>query len=349
MKLTKKYVFVSIAFLGILIIISMYLLMANRSVAEHDPALTVNNEPIAAGEFRARLSYNYVAKTYSYFKDKYGVDPGKDFWTTTYGGESPISYAREATLNDEVRIKVQQLLMKQNGIISDISYEGFLKSLADENQRRQEAVKKGQIVYGPTQFGENEYFDYQFSNSVFKLKEKLYAGSISEDDLRKLYERDREEKYRLPDYIKIQKIVIPFGSTESEKQKAEQSITLAKTRLNSGSDFESAAKLYSENGQVSDQIFDETTAKRDVILSAELKTIAAKLEIAQVSDVIETRSEFVLIKCIDKKQARYQNFDAVRTKVQSGDMDKKYNVLIDKLVEEAHIQMNASVYNRLFP
>ncbi|MZQ86377.1 hypothetical protein GQF01_30180 [Paenibacillus sp. 5J-6] len=340
----------SLAFFGILILIFMYILMTKQGVTEHDPALTVNNEPIAAGEFRARLSYNHVAKTYSYFKDKYGVDPGKDFWTTTYGsGESPISYAREATLNDEVRTKVQQILMKQNGILTDISYEGFLKSLADENHRRQEAVKKGQIVYGPTQYGENEFFDYQFSNSVFKLKEKLYAGSISEDDLKRLYEKDREEKYQLPDYIKIQKIVIPFGSTEREKQKAEQSITLAKTSLNSGSDFESVAKLYSDNGKVYDQIFDETTAKRDGILSSELITIAATLEIAQVSKVIETRSEFILMKCLDKKQARYQSFEAVRTKVQSDYMDKKYNALIDKLVGEANIQKNASVYNRLFP
>jgi hypothetical protein len=349
MKLTKKYLIVSITFFGILIMIFMCVRMSNQSVSEHDPALTVNNEPIAAGEFRARLSYNYVAKTYSYFKDKYGVDPGKDFWTTTYEGESPISYAREATLNDEIRIKVQQMLMKENGIISDLHYESFLKSLEDENWRRQEAVKKGQIVYGPTKFGENEFFDYQFSNSVFKLKEKLYAGSISEDDLRKLYDRDREEKYKLADHIKVQKITIPFGSTKNEKEKAEQLIRQAKTMLNSGSDFESVAKLYNVNGQVNDQIFDETTAKRDVILSSELKASASKLQVTEVSEVIEARNEFNLIKCIDKRQARYQSFDTVRTKVQSDYIDKKYNALIDKLVGEAKIQLNASVYNRLFP
>lgn len=224
-----------------------------------------------------------------------------------------------------------------------------MKSLADENLRRQEAVKKGQIVYGPTQFGENEFFDYQFSNNVFKLKEVLYSKDISEDDLRKLYERDRAEKYKLPDYIKVQKITIPFGSTEIEKEKAEQLIRQAKAKLDSGSDFESVAKLYNENGQVNDQIFDETTARRDVIQYSEVKAIAQKLEITQVSDVIEARSEFELIKCIDKKQDRYQSFDNARSKVQTDYIDKKYNALIDKLVEEANIQLNANVYNRLFP
>lgn len=218
MKLTNKYVISLIAFSGICIVIATYALMKSQSVSEYDPALTVNNEPIAAGEFRERLTYNHVAKTYSYFKEKYGVDPERILENKLWG-ESPIHVAREATLNDEIRIKIQQMLMKQNGMITDFSYESFLKSLADENHRRQEAVKKGQIVYGPTQFGENEFFDYQFSNNVFKLKEVLYSKDISEDDLRKLYERDRAEKYKLPDYIKVQKITIPLAARRSRKRR----------------------------------------------------------------------------------------------------------------------------------
>lgn len=85
----------------------------NSKVSDFDPDLTINGHPVAAGEFRMHMGFTHVAKTYSYFKDKYGADPGKDFWTASYGGEIPIRYAREKILQDEVRIKVQQILMKQ--------------------------------------------------------------------------------------------------------------------------------------------------------------------------------------------------------------------------------------------
>ena len=46
-------------------------------VSDFATALTINGVPVAAGEFRMHLSFVHVAKTYSYFKEKYGVDAGK--------------------------------------------------------------------------------------------------------------------------------------------------------------------------------------------------------------------------------------------------------------------------------
>ncbi|KRE34417.1 hypothetical protein [Paenibacillus sp. Soil522] len=83
------------------------------------------------------MNFAHIAQTYSYFKTKYGENPGANFWTTTYDEEQPIRYAREATLQDEIRIKVQQLLMKQNGIITDAGYNAFLSQWSDENSKRQ--------------------------------------------------------------------------------------------------------------------------------------------------------------------------------------------------------------------
>lgn len=321
----------------------------DSKVSDNDTALSVNDEPVAAGEFRMLMGFAHIAKTYSYFQEKYGADTSKDFWTTSYGGETPILYAREKTLADEVRIKLQQILMKENGIVSDISYEGFLKSLEEENLKRQEAVKKNQVIYGPEQYGPNEYFDYQLSNNVYKLKEKLFSGSVTEEELRKQYDADKDKQYSMPDFIKFEKITIPFGSGAVEKEKAEQLIIKAKEMLDSGTAFENVAALFNQDGKVEEHILDETTARNDKYLHPELKAVAGSMEAGQISGPIETKDEFIIVKCTDKVSNRYQSYVDVKDKVRISYMDEKYEEIINKLVGEAHVQINQEVYNSIYP
>lgn len=321
----------------------------NSKVSDNDTALTVNDEPVAAGEFRMLMGFAHVAKTYSYFQEKYGADTSKDFWTTSYGGETPILYVREKTLADEVRIKLQQILMKENGIVSDISYEGFLKSLKEENQKRQEAVKKDQVIYGPEQYGPNEYFDYQLSNNVYKLKEKLFSDAVNEEELRKQYEADKDKQYSMPDFMKFEKITIPFGSDAVEKEKAEQMIMKAKRMLDSGTAFENVAEQFNRDGKVEEHILDETTARNDHYLHPELKAVAGSMEAGQISGLIETKDEFIIVKCTDKVSNRYQSYVDVKDKVRISYMDEKYEEVIDKQVGEAHVRINQEVYDSIYP
>lgn len=321
----------------------------SSTVSDNDTALTINDEPVAAGEFRMLMGFAHVAKTYSYFQEKYGADTSKDFWTTSYSGETPILYAREKTLADEVRIKIQQILMKENGIVSDISYEGFLKSLEEENQKRQEAAKKNQVIYGPEQYGPNEYFDYQLSNNVYKLKEKLFSGAVTDKELRKKYEADKDKQYSMPDFMKLEKITIPFGSDAVEKEKAEQLIIEAKRMLDSGTAFENVAGQFNRDGKVEEQILDETTARHDNYLYPELKAVASILESGQISGPIETKGGFVIVKCMDKKSNRYQSYVDVKDKVRISYMDDKYEEIIDKQVGEAHVRINQEVYDSIYP
>lgn len=351
MRKQTKFTVVIAAVAAIIAIAATAAYTKQSNVSDFDPALTVNGQPVAAGEFRMHLSFVYVAKTYSYFKEKYGADPGKDFWTTSYGGEIPIRYAREKTLQDEVRIKVQQILMKENGIVDDIGYEGFLKSLKEENEKRQEAVKKGLVIYGPEQYGANEYFDYQLSNNVFKLKEKLFTVelAVSEEDMRNKYESDKDKQYRLPDFVKLEKITIPFGSGANERESAKQLITKAKRMIDSGAAFGKVASQFNRDGKAEEQIFDETTGRNDGYLYPELKAVAGSIEPGQISGPIEVKGEFVIVKCTDKKTNRYQSYADVKDKVRTAFMDEQYELIIDKLVGEAQVQINQEVYEKIYP
>lgn len=145
----------------------------NLSVAK------IDGEPISVREFRQILIKNR-AGIYDYFKQKYGVEDSLKFWSTGYNGEVPAEIARKKTMDECVRIKLQQILARQKGLIQDISYTAFLKDLDAENKRRKKAVENGKALYGPIRYTESEYFNYVFSNMIIKLKEKLAEGELSE-------------------------------------------------------------------------------------------------------------------------------------------------------------------------
>ena len=55
-------------------------------------------------------------------------------------------------------------------MLSDISYDGFVQNLMLENERRQQAIKKNQVVFGPAQYTEETYFEYVMGNTALAVK-----------------------------------------------------------------------------------------------------------------------------------------------------------------------------------
>jgi parvulin-like peptidyl-prolyl isomerase len=241
--------------------------------------------------------------------------------------------------------------MKRNGIVGDVSYDAFLKQLSDENRNRQEAEAKGKVVFGPKQFGEQDYFDYQMSNNVNKLKEKLFAeaGQVPDADLKARYESDKDKLYKLPDSIRLEAIRISFGDNGTDKEQAERQIGSALKMLGTGEAFETVAERFDPGGKAEALVMDETTARNDELAHPDLKAAADILKPGEISGVIAGNGEFAIIRCVEKVRNRYRPFDEVKPNVRSDYINAKYDEQIDKLVREAKVQIDTGVYDKILP
>ncbi|WP_141505496.1 hypothetical protein [Paenibacillus luteus] len=132
----------------------------------------VNGEPIRLGEL-ALLMARKRSETIRYFFDTYQAEDSAEYWTTDYEGERPIDWLKAAALEEAVRIKVQQIIAKDEGIVERIDYTAFREDWQKENERRLKAAEKKELLYGPLQYEENTYYDYLFSNMVLQYKEML--------------------------------------------------------------------------------------------------------------------------------------------------------------------------------
>ena len=107
----------------------------------------VDGEEIHVSEFQRAIRANR-AEIIKYFHEKYDAAQSADFGPP-YGDETPLELIKKKALEDSIHLKIRQILAKEQGVLSDISYDGFVQNLMLENERRQQAIKKNQVVFDP--------------------------------------------------------------------------------------------------------------------------------------------------------------------------------------------------------
>lgn len=314
----------------------------------------VNSEPIVLREFKVALSESR-SYAYSYFREKYNLEDSKDFWTIKCSGEMPIEIAKKKALDECIGNRIFLMLAKEKGLIEDISYEGFLQTLEKENTRRKKALEKGQVIYGPTQYGEKKYYSYILSNLRVKLEEKMGESQFqtNEKEARDYYDSMKDKIFMLEDWIRIQVISVSYKedsgdkTVEEKKKKAKVLIGKAKAGIDDGVAFEELARRYNSDGMSNERIFESSTTRTSTRANPVMKSEASELEPGHVSGVFEENFSFNIIKCMERRPGGYRPFDEVKDTIKIQLDAYKMEELLEKLAEEASIEINEKVYNRI--
>jgi hypothetical protein len=176
----KRLIFLS-GGVGLILLAAFWIfwILGDQKLAKDDVIATVNGEPITALEFEHRMQ-RHRGQVQSYFFKTYGAKDSANFWTTEYDGNIPIEMVKSRTFEELTRIKIQQWMAKERGIVSDISYDGLLRQMKEENRKRKQAAGKS-AIFGPISFDEHTFFEYSFSNMVIALKRKLADEGLLSD------------------------------------------------------------------------------------------------------------------------------------------------------------------------
>lgn len=167
---------------------------------------TVDGEPIYADEFdlifrncvRARILTDFASRS---------VDTNDaSFWATDFDGRIPRVQAKEETLEEAVRVKLQFMRARDADIVADISYQTFLDRLSEENRRRAGVLCHDAVVYGPVGISEYGYYSYLLDQIVFALRARLGAN-VQEERLKTFYDENRET-FRRQDAVNIDRIFV---------------------------------------------------------------------------------------------------------------------------------------------
>ncbi|QGH36125.1 hypothetical protein GI584_19650 [Gracilibacillus salitolerans] len=319
------------------------------SAAKDNVIATVNDISIVEREFRLQLN-NLKPGVQNYFRNSYGAEITDNFWREEFNGENPMELLKEKALREAIKAKLELSLAREYKLINFVSYDELLEHLQEENERRQEAISDGEVIYGLASFSENQYYRHIIKNIRLNLKDKL---SRHEND--PLYPTQKELQISFNDHFDewtnkryaytIHKISIPYQDSAS-MQNAEVKAEKALSDLESGKSFEEVSKLYNEDNKVLSQTISDENNRGERLSTVNLLMTVESLDVNEFSKtVIHENGSYNIIKLVDQmsgdEEAYQENIDLVRNMV----VDEKYDDYIQELIDKAEISINQSNYD----
>ncbi|MBU5422987.1 peptidyl-prolyl cis-trans isomerase [Cellulomonas hominis] len=96
-------------------------------------------------------------------------------WSTEADGRSAADLLRERALDTAVADTVLLVVAQEAGVVDDADLGAVLAARDAENDRRAEAVARGEVVYGPTTLGAQEHYAGVLTEVRTRVLERLGA------------------------------------------------------------------------------------------------------------------------------------------------------------------------------
>lgn len=309
----------------------------------------VNGEVIEAGEFRL-ISSQVKNKVFEQFKSEYKLsEPSYDdsFWSKEYGGKSPKDQVKKLAMEQLIQIKLIQSEAMKYGLIDHTDYSYFTKELVKENERRELAASRGEVIYGPVTYEELNYYNYLFDSLLTSLKKQMAANAFkfSDEEVIQQYNKDKEEKYKVADSIEIEQIAVtPSSKNEPENspasQKALAQMQSLAQRIAQGESFESVWQEQSKLQAVSKTLhIDERNAITYEKHNPQLYAEILKLKAGEMSQIFNANGTYYLLKCTKRKQGGYMPLEEVKESVIRDMAEPRFQEWLASQVSHAKVEI----------
>lgn len=347
-----KWLFIAGFFILIVVTILLIAKPAFTQTHHEDAYIaTVDGVEIHVSEFQRAIDANR-AGIIKYFHEKYDAAPSAAFWTTPYGGnEIPLELIKKKALEDSINQKIRQILAKEQEVLPDISYAGFIQNFNLENQRRQQAIKNHQVIFGPAQYTEEAYYEYMMANTALSVKNHLmeHDWKPSEQQLITFYEANKRRLYHAPATVKVRQLSLSFLDANRNvdtllKTQVKRKIEKAREKISSGISFEQAVKDIKQDDRVTEEVYNLDSYRHNV--RSPVAQASADLLPGEVSEIIEENGRFYLMQCMEKDQlgSKYLAFDGIREQVLKDYIDNQYEQYVRERLTDAKVVLNEELY-----
>ncbi|MGP4038743.1 peptidylprolyl isomerase [Gracilibacillus sp. D59] len=333
--------------------ITLFLYFISSEAKNNEVIATVNDMSIVEKEFRLQLN-NFKPDVQNYFKNSFGAEITDDFWEEQFDRENPMKLLKEQALAEAVKAKIELSLARDHELINFVSYDELLEHLQKENEKRQKAISKGEVVYGLASFSENQYYRHVIKNIRLNLKEILSRNESdplypTEKELQSSFNQNLDEWSDKKYAYTIHKISIPYHDSASMKN-AEVKAKKALSHLENGKSFEEVSREYNEDNKILSQTMSDETSRGEKRSTVNLRTAVESLEVGDFSNtIIHENGSYNIIKLVNKEsgdtEVYQENKDLIRNMV----VDEKYDKYIQELTDNAEITINQSNYDKVNP
>ncbi|HGJ66206.1 TPA: hypothetical protein ENS27_12635 [bacterium] len=125
--------------------------------------------------------------------------------------------------------------------------------------------------------------------------------TVTDDEVRKFYQENKDQFPGRHDVIKLKHLFLKFNFTQENKDKAKQKAEMVLDQIKNGADFTEMVAKYSDDPATKANKGDMGYIMPLKGEFPEIEDVASKLNVGQVSDLIETINGYNIIKVTDKR------------------------------------------------
>lgn len=259
-------------------------------------------------------------------------------------GAPPNAAMREALKKSVMEELVNEALLEDRAkeldlITTDQEVEDQIKRLKEQNNvKSDEEFEKGLVASGLTLDRLREQLRHSQTLQRVVGREVQAKVDLSDDALRLIYEREKET-WRIPEKAHLAEILISNGDNPAD---AERRAKEASDLLKSGAKFETVVRDFSDGATKSRGGDLGVVSKGD--LAADIDKVVFSLPVGAVSDPIQTRFGWHLVKVLEKVPVSYKSFADVKADLLKREQDtqfqKRLAEYLDKLKRDAVIRVS---------
>jgi hypothetical protein len=329
-----------IRILAILFCFCSFSLIAQTTINDTMIVATVNSFPISLKEYQF-CEKKCKASIIQDFQTTYKLKYDENFWNLSSIKPTPTEALKKKAFVSVVELKIQQELARELGLIQDFSYKTFLTNLQAENKRRFDALQNKQVVFGPEQYSEENYFDYLFTNLVIQIKKKLSENTlgISDNQLRQIYEKRKNKLYKLDDFVQIQRVTLETNAKNNiDLSKLTNKIMF--NMINKDLDIVKLNDLFSCLCKITADTLTFDPSKYTIMegeTQAEIKRIVNNFKPKQKVYLKQDSRKIEIYKILQRKPLGFRSFESIKNGLKSIEINKLYSEYITKRLSEAII------------
>lgn len=322
------------------VILGISMIGCSSKVNKDENIATVNGSGIIVGNYEKVLGLN---------KQSIEAYYGNTIWDQEI--EDGVKYKdkfKEMILDQMIYTEaIYEAAKKENLLPTEKeinkSIEEFNTSIKDNDDYKKQLKELGI---------DDNFLKYQFERNLASdnYKEKFNKdNAVTNDEMKKYYDDNKDDFYI--DQVEASHILIKTIDDEDKelsdekkaeaKKKAEEVLAKAKA----GEDFSELAKEYSQDTVSAKNGGDLGFFKKGEMVKP-FEEAAFSMKVGEISDLVESDFGYHIIKVTDKED-RQKTFDEVKETIKETLQDEKYNAQVEKLKEEAKVEKNEEILEKV--
>jgi peptidyl-prolyl cis-trans isomerase SurA len=306
------------------------------------PSLRAQAKPVADADIVARVNDDVITLTdYQKAEQQLRDEAAHDCQGCP---QDQIDAKFKEQQKDLLRGMIDQSLMVQRAKEMGISVESDLAKRLDEVRQQNglatlDDLKKGVEASGLSWEGYKTTIRNELLQKELVRREVGSHVDISSDEVKQYYDAHQQE-FTLPERVVLSEISLSTdGKSPDEFPAVRSKVEGLRTSVLNGDDFGEVARRYSQGSTAKDGGDLGTFKKGD--LSPQIEAVVFQMSKGQISDVIQTRTGFEILKVEDHFPAGVQPLDKVepdiRNAIHAQKMQPRLRDYLAELREQSYI------------